>query len=123
MKFNKGLSAALISSCLLAGCISAPKTTYHWGQYEKLLHDMYMVPGEATSIVQIEKITTDIQQAEALGKPVPPGVYAHLGYMYSIEGNNVAATDAFNTEKSLYPDSQTLIDGMLKRAEDFKKQL
>ena len=123
MKFNKGLRAVLISSCLLAGCISAPKTTYHWGEYEQLLHDMYMVPGEATSIVQIEKITTDIQQAEALGKPVPPGVYAHLGYMYSIEGNNVAATNAFNTERSLYPDSQTLIDGMLKRAEDFKKKL
>jgi hypothetical protein len=122
MRLIKLLSTAFISSYLLTGCISAPQNTYHWGQYEQLLHDMYIDPGKATPVIQIEKLSTDIQQAEALGKPVPPGVYAHLGFMYSLEGNTTAATNAFDTERSLYPDSQTLIDGMLKRAHDFKNK-
>lgn len=110
----------LIGVGLLGGCATGPKTRYHWGQYEQLLYDMYVKPGAATPAVQIEKLSTDIQQAEMLGKPVPPGVYAHLGFMYSLEGNNAAAHNAFDSEKSLYPDASTLIDGMLKRAEAFE---
>jgi len=112
---------AVVFSLILAGCISTPQNTYYWGNYEKVLHDMYVKPGEATPQVQITTLTTDIQQAENQGKPIAPGVYAHLGLMYSIEGNVGAAEDAFNQEKALYPDSTVLIDGMLARVKNNNK--
>jgi hypothetical protein len=107
---------SVIACSILSGCATGPQDQYYWGQYESLINDMYVNAGQATPVVQIEKITQDIQQAENQGKPVPPGVYAHLGFMYSLEGNVGAATEAFNEEKSLYKDSQILIDGMLERA-------
>ena len=110
--------SSLVFCLFLTGCSLTSSTTYYWGNYESLLYDMYVEPGKATPQIQIHKLTTDIQQAENKGKTVPPGVYAHLGFMYSIDGNIEAATNAFNKEKALYPDSQILIDGMLTRAND-----
>ena len=111
------LSIVLVLSLLLvAGCATTAPTTYYWGRYEKLLHDMYVSPGKATPEVQIEKLSADIQRAEQLGKPVPPGVYAHLGFMYSMQGNQPAAEAAFESEMSLHPDSKVMLQGMLKRA-------
>ncbi len=117
------LTSIAILVCITAtGCATGPKHQYYWGNYETLIHDMYVNAGKATPTIQIAKITEDIQKAEGQGKPVPPGVYAHLGFMYSLEGNEGAATEAFNEEKSLYKDSQALIDGMLKRAEQARSQ-
>jgi hypothetical protein len=89
---------------------------YYWGHYEPLLYDMYLRPGSADAPTQIDKLTADIEQANSLGKPVPPGVYAHLGFMYAIAGNIGKAEEAFNREKALYPESTVLLDGMMQRA-------
>jgi len=119
MKSKYFTTALAISfTAMVTGCISTPANTYHWGSYEKVLHDMYLKPGKATPQAQITTLTKDIQQAENLGKPIAPGIYAHLGFMYSLEGNIGAAEDAFNQEKSLYPDSAVLINGMLARSKN-----
>lgn len=99
---------------MLTGCAS--QGTYYWGNYEQLIHDMYVEPGNADPVKQIDLLTTDIQKAQSKGKPTPPGVHAHLGYMYSLQGNTSQAKVAFLQEKALYPESATLIDGMMKRA-------
>ena len=72
---------------LLTACTTAPKTQYYWGSYEELLYLMYANPGEATPEMQIAKLTEDRHKAEAEGKPVPPGVNAHMGMMYAALGN------------------------------------
>lgn len=108
-------SAFLLGMLLLNGCASTDQL-YHWGSYEGLLYKMYNEPGEATPEVQIERLTVDIQQAEAYGKRVPPGVYAHLGVMYTASGNLAKAEEAFNEEKMLFPEAALLIDGMMQRA-------
>lgn len=97
------------------GCAVKPDH-YYWGHYEPLIYDMYLRPGSADAPTQIEKLTTDIGQANSLGRPVPPGVYAHLGFMYAIAGNIAKAEESFNQEKALYPESEVLLDGMMKRA-------
>jgi len=99
---------------LLVGCQT--QDIYYWGSYESQLYNMYNKPGKATPTVQIEQLTRDIQQANNKGKPVPPGLYAHLGFMYSIEGKTEKAFAAFNEEKQRFPESAALIDGMLERA-------
>lgn len=96
-------------------CVPTQKTMYYWGSYESLIYNMYAKPGEAPPDLQIQKLTEDIQRAQDSGKAVPPGVYGHLGYMYSTVGNLPQATTAFLQEKALYPESAVMIDGFLSR--------
>ena len=75
-----------------------------------------MKPGSADPATQIEKLNTDIQKTEAMGKRVAPGIYAHLGFLYAIEGKDSQSKAAFRQEEALYPESTVLIEGMLNRA-------
>ena len=93
---------------------------YYWGNYEPLIYEMYLHPGAADAPTQIDKLTADIDKAHSLGKPVPPGVYAHLGFMYAIAGKIDMAESAFGQEKANYPESAVLIDGMMQRARKTK---
>lgn len=106
----------LICSALASGCVSAPSGHYYWGHYEELILEMYIEPGSADPLTQIEKLNEDLQQAESLGKPVPPGLYAHLGLMYAMNGNASESEAAFLLERELFPESAVLIDGMMERA-------
>ena len=99
--------------CALSACV--PRTLYYWGRYEDLVYDMYAKPGNADPGTQVAKLTEDIDKAHAEGKPVPPGVHAHLGYLYYQQGNLGGAQQEFQTEKTLFPESAAFIDGMLQR--------
>ncbi len=103
-------------SLLISGCPSVSTPHYHWGNYEQIIHDIYVSPGNADPVQQIDKLTTDIQQAQNSGKPVPPGVYAHLGFIYATQGKIADSQAAFAEEKTLFPESSIFIDGMVKRA-------
>lgn len=106
----------MLFSVLAAGCVSAPKDHYYWGNYEALILAMYTEPGSTDPVMQIEKLTADLQQAESIGKPVPPGLYAHLGFIYAMNGNESQAEAAFYEEKERFPESAVFIDGMMERA-------
>ena len=97
------------------GCTTTP-TIYYWGSYENLLYKSYAEPGEAEPNLQIQALTTDIQRAQDEGKPVPPGVHAHLGMLYAAVDNVEQAHAAFVQEKTLYPESATFVDGIIARA-------
>ena len=66
---------------------------------------------------RVQQASRDVAEAETKGLLVPPGVYAHLGYMYLLQGNAAAARDALQTEKRLYPESETFVDRLLAQAE------
>jgi hypothetical protein len=105
--------AALISAC------AQPTSLYRWGEYESLVYDMYMRPGKADPTTQIAKLNEDIERTNAQGQHVPPGVHAHLGYLYYGQGQLDAAYAQFTIEKQLFPESAAFIDGVLTR---MKKQ-
>ena len=86
-----------------------------WGHYEGVLYDMYAHPGKADPATQIAQLSEDIQRAQAEGERVPPGVHAHLGYMYYLQGNAEAAARELQTEKELFPESAVFIDRLLAR--------
>lgn len=111
----------IIAGLFLTGCAS--RDQYYWGNYENLIYAMYAKPNEAIPEQQIAKLTQDIRSARAQGKPVAPGVFAHLGYMYALSGDTTAANKAFDEEKRLFPDSVALIEGMQARAEKHRKRL
>lgn len=110
----KKLLITAVTIATLTGC-TMPKPHYYWGQYENLIYKTYHKADEATPDIQIAQLEEDIQKAKAQGMPVPPGVYAHLGFMYASNGNVSLALEAFETEKALFPESSVLIDGMIKR--------
>jgi hypothetical protein len=97
-----------------AGC-ATQNSIYYWGNYENLLYTSYALPGEASPNLQIAKITSDIQRADAEGKPVPPGIHAHLGMLYVAVDNMEQAHVAFIQEKTLYPESTIFMDGIIER--------
>ena len=114
MNVNKCLIVSLFSLFLVTGC-ATNKEMYYWGEYEQLIHDAYVLPGSADPQTQIEKLNVDIQKTEELSKKPSPGIYAHLGFLYAIQGKNSQSKAAFMEERSLYPESETFIDGMMKR--------
>lgn len=119
LKTRKVLTAVLLTVGL-TGC-NANKEIYQWGSYQNNIYNMYVNPGEATPVVQIDQISTDIQQAQNTGKRIPPGLYAHLGMMYASEGMALRAKEALLKEKELYPESVTLVDTLLANMEGTKQ--
>ena len=111
----KNILIIAFSILLLTSCASND-TQYHWGEYENLVYKTHHTPGEVPPIVQIEKLQTDIEKAKASGKPVPPGVYAHLGLMYAASGNKELALSSLRKEKELFPESAKFIDGLIQRS-------
>jgi hypothetical protein len=105
-----GLGLATLSGC------ATNKTQYYWGEYENLVYQTHIAPEEAQPIIQIEKLQVDIQKAEAANKPIPPGLYAHLGLMYAANGDKSLALDSLNKEKELFPESTQFIDGLIDRS-------
>jgi len=105
-------------AALVAGCTQSA-ASYRWGDYESLLYDMYIKPGKADATTQIARLTEDITRTQAAGQRVPPGVHAHLGYLYYGQGQLDAAYEQFVTEKSLFPESTHFVDVILAR---MKKQ-
>jgi len=99
----------------LSGCVSN-NNQYYWGEYETLVYKTHIEPGDVPPLVQIEQIQADIQQAEAVNKPVLPGVYAHLGLMYAATGEKSMALASLNKEKELFPESSVFIDGLIERS-------
>ncbi len=108
------LVAAMTAALLTSACAQEPPI-YRWGIYQQLLYDMYAKPGTADPDTQVVKLSEDISRTEAEGKRVPPGVHAHLGYMYYLTGNTEAAYREFSTERETFPESATFIDGILER--------
>lgn len=108
-------TAILLVSCsILAGCATT-QPLYYWGDYETIIYEMYIEPGSADPTTQIQKLTQDISEASSEGKRIPPGVHAHLGYMFFLQGNRNEAVLEFETEKKLFPESAKFVDGLMGR--------
>ncbi len=106
----------LLISTVLSGCGFVNKDIYYWGEYENIVYQSYVAPGEMDVQTQIEQLNTDLQKTEAAGKKIAPGIYAHLGMLYAKQGKHTQSRAALLQEKTLFPEAGVLIDGMLSRA-------
>ncbi|WP_227317279.1 DUF4810 domain-containing protein [Cedecea davisae] len=94
---------------LLAGCAAkAPTQIYKWDNYQDTVYKYYSQ--DANPQEQIAALQQLIEKAKASSKPVPPGVHAHLGMLYSNTGKMDLAMTEFNSEKRAFPESATYID-------------
>jgi hypothetical protein len=115
MRVASRFLAAVILAALVSSCSASSTTLYRWGDYEDLVYDMYVRPGKADPGTQIERLSADIARTEAAGQKVPPGVHAHLGYLYYGQGQLDSAAAEFTEEKILFPESAAFVDGILTR--------
>lgn len=103
--------------CLLSllFVLSACKTTdsiYYHGDYNKLVYT-YFKGNETSPEDQIATLQQIIQAAEMKGKPVVPGIHAHLGLLYFDTGNATQGQQHFEHEKALFPESAKYLEFLL----------
>jgi hypothetical protein len=106
---------AAASVIVVASGCSTREPIYRWGVYENLVYEMYANPAESDPGAHVALLSEDIERTHAEGKRVPPGVHAHLGFLYYSQGQVDAAHEQFVFEKELFPESETFIDGILER--------
>ncbi len=104
---------ALIIAAATSAC--ATPTLYKWGRYEDSIFDMYLEPGSVPVTDEIARLEADIEKTVSSGAFVPPGVHAHLGYLYVSEGDYATAMVHFQSEKKKFPESAHFIDGLIER--------
>lgn len=115
MRSLQRIGAALVIAVLVSAC--AAPTLYRWDRYEDAVFDMYLNPGEVPVPDEIARLEEEIRETTSAEKFVPPGVHAHLGYLYSLEGDFAAALNHFQIEKKKFPESAHFVDGLIERIE------
>lgn len=118
---NSLIKSLLILTVLLtAGCATNNQQIYAWGQYEDLIYEFHNGEGSIAPQKQIELLQDTIANARVKNKKVAPGIYAHLGMLYSSVGETDKARAALEQERNLFPEAEVFINGMLKRSQATK---
>ncbi len=105
--------AFIVLSLFLTACANPNRQLYHWGSYENMVYESYHEPGNHTSLSQIITMEKDLEKARAANKTLPPGHYAHLGYLYFQSGQLDKALTALQTEKTIFPESTIYMDRLI----------
>lgn len=105
----------LVAAVVLSGCAATGQ--YDWGTYEASIERMYLGPDRFDLGGEIERLTAEVEKSTSNQRNVPPGKYAHLGYLYYLAGDKAGAARYLEAEKRAFPESAVLVDGMLERME------
>ncbi|MBI5441169.1 MAG: DUF4810 domain-containing protein [Deltaproteobacteria bacterium] len=97
-----------------AGC-AAPNTLYSWGKYDECLYAHYKNPAQLEE--QLEATKSIIEKNEAEGRKMPPGLYAHYGYLLFQSGRGAEAIPCFDKEKATWPESAVLMDKLRRNVD------
>ncbi len=106
----------IVLCCLIsAGC--APKRIYYFGNYSKTLYSYEKNQNEESLLKHKQELETIITESETKNLPVPPGIYAELGYINLKSNNSKEAIRLLQVESQLYPESKHLMDRLIQSAE------
>lgn len=107
----------LFAVTFLSGCAGGgeSRNLYYWGHYEDSIYDMYVEEAKTSISDEILRLEEQIEKTDAAGMSVPPGLHAHLGYLYATEGDYATAMIHFQAEKAKFPESAHFIDGIIER--------
>ncbi|MFM2008619.1 MAG: hypothetical protein RIR02_569, partial [Pseudomonadota bacterium] len=94
-------------------CANQNNRLYQWGSYENMVYESYHEAGKHSSQSQIIEMEKDLEKARAANKSLPPGHYAHLGYLYFQSGQLDKALTALQTEKTIFPESTIYMDRLI----------
>lgn len=99
------------------GCAPKQAPMYYFGRSDSALYASKKEPTEENYLKLKQSLEEVIEQSGKKGMKVPPGVFAHLGYLNLLENKSDQATRYFNNEKQLYPEATVFMDRMINKVE------
>ena len=103
---------------LAQGCASTRK--YGWGNYDSTLYTHYKKPQDKEA--HLERLKEIVNNAETENR-IPPGLYAEYGYALFESGNTKEAIAYFEKEKAKWPESNVLMEKMIRNAKRQQENL
>lgn len=99
---------------LLVGCDEGPKPLYHYEDYSARYYDFKKNPSPQSAEELMKTLQRIIERApQSASMRVPPGIHAHLGYMYLQQGALSSARAQFVQEKAVYPEATQFMDRLI----------
>ncbi len=105
-------SLAVLMLLSLIGC-KKQELIYQWEDYQPQVY-AYLKSDQQSPEEQIHKMEQGLEKIKASEKQVPPGYHAHLGLLYATAGRTELFVEQINTEKSLFPESASYMDFLLR---------
>jgi hypothetical protein len=109
-----GVFCTLLCCLAFIGC--APKRMYYFGNYSKTLYSLDKNRNDESLLAHKQDLETIITESKSRNLPVPPGIYAELGYINLKSNNSKEAIRLFQAESQLYPESRHLMDRLIQSA-------
>lgn len=102
---------------ILSGC-APPSKMYHYGNYSQTLYYCEKNQDEKSLVNHRHELEEIIIQSEVKKLPVPPGIYAELGYIHLKNNTLKEAIKLFELESKLYPESSLLMGRLIDNAKE-----
>lgn len=117
MASGRGLSVRRLAGLLFAAvaACTTPRGLYDWPDYEASVHAACTDFEHVDLPKHVEAFVAQVAAIEEKGHVVPPGIHAHLGYLYTLVGDNTSARAELQTERELFPESAVFMDRLLAR--------
>ena len=103
----------ILLSIFFSGC--APQGMYYYGNYSRTLYNCEKNQTEEALIKHKAELVKIISESEVKKIPVPPGIYAELGYINLKEHKSQEAINFFQAEAQLYPESEHLMNRLIQQ--------
>lgn len=113
-KLYWGVFFTVLCCLVSAGC--APKKMYYFGNYSNTLYSFEKNQNDESLLKHKQELETVITESESRNLPVPPGIYAELGYINLKSNNSKEAIRLFQAESQLYPESRHFMDRLIQSA-------
>ena len=102
--------------CLsMIGC--AEKKMYYFGDYSQTLYSFEKNQDEASLVAHQQVLEKIITESGKQNTPVPPGIYAELGFILIKKNQPKEAIYFFQAEAKQYPESEILMKRLVQMAE------
>lgn len=115
VKKNSAILCLYFLVFFLSAACAQRSTLYRWGSYQDSLTRLYSDHDNFEIAKELDLLSSQLDETLSSGERIPPGLYAHLGYLYDLSGDSEAAVSHMLEEKKLFPESAVFIDGILKR--------
>ncbi|WP_353116673.1 DUF4810 domain-containing protein [Nitratidesulfovibrio sp.] len=109
------LAAALCVLC--TGCAKPGNAMYCMDNYSSTLYACRKNPAQDQQDKHIKAMQDIVAKSEQRNLPVPPGIFAELGYIHLKAGQMAEAKKYFEAENRLYPESKVFTARLLAWAD------
>ncbi|MGB3210238.1 MAG: DUF4810 domain-containing protein [Desulforhopalus sp.] len=89
---------------------------YYFGNYSETLYSFEKNQNEETLLNHKQELERIIAESDTRKLPVPPGIYAELGYLNLKANNSEKSIQLFQAEEQLYPESSFLMGRLIQSA-------